>query len=106
MSKPTDRLTWEEPPPVGYGIRASYEEIARKLKARKGEWAVIGMYDKSRTAAGVANNVRKGISRHFRPEGYFESKSRTVDGEHRVYARYVGEGESGERPASDAPEGA
>lgn len=106
MSKPTERLTWEEPPPVGQGVRTSYEDVARKLRARPGQWAIVAQYDKSRTAAGVANNIRKGISRHFRPEGHYEAVGRTVGGEHRVYARYVGEGNGDERPAQTAPEGA
>lgn len=106
MPKQNDRLSWEDPPQVEAYIRTDYERIARKLKARKGEWAKIQQHDSATTAATAAHLVRAARSRFFAPAGAFEAKARTVGGEHWVYARYVGEGEESERSAPTAPEGA
>lgn len=106
MSKPTERLSWEEPPKITTRPRTKFSEAARKLKARKGEWAKVADYPKAGTAATIANIIKTGRSRFFEPAGAFEAVSRTVEGEHRVYARYVGEEKEDERSAPNAPEGA
>lgn len=106
MPKQNDRLSWEEPPQVEAYARSNYDVIARKLKARKGEWAKIQKHDTPAKAAAGAHLVRIARSRFFAPAGSFEAKARTVDGECWVFARYVGEGEESERSAPTAPGGA
>lgn len=66
--------------------------IAEQLRTRPGEWAVIATYAHSGTCGSMAQGIKRGLIRAYAPEGAFEAVSRTVDGEHRVYARYVGEG--------------
>jgi len=107
MPKQNERLTWEPPPQPDRVKRHPWMQgAAAKLKRRKGEWAHVATYDTPQSAASVAYLIRAG-SRHFAPAGAFEAKARTVDGERRVYARYVGEGEmESERSTQTAPGGA
>lgn len=85
------RLTWEEPPAARRGSgQVSHADVARKLKARPGEWAVVSTYSNSRTSGSIASAIRSGQSTAYLPVGDFEAVSRTVEGEHRVYARYTG----------------
>jgi hypothetical protein len=42
------------------------------------------------SAAKTAHTIRSGVQAPYRPSGSFEAVARTVDGEHRVYARYTG----------------
>ncbi|MFF5471067.1 hypothetical protein [Streptomyces achromogenes] len=90
------KLKWEEPParkrhggrPYGTGKHA---EIAARLKSRPGQWAVVGTYKSTSIAASMARSIRAGVNMSaYTPAGTFEAKARTVVGEHRVYARYVG----------------
>lgn len=45
----------------------------------------------SRSAGGMAYGIRQAKLQAYAPAGTFEARARTVDGEHRVYARFVGE---------------
>jgi hypothetical protein len=80
------RIKFEDPPARrgggAWSPKGTHEIIAAKLRERPGEWARIQALPSVQSAAGQAHA----------PAGSFESKSRTVDGESRVYARYVGEG--------------
>ncbi|GAU66688.1 hypothetical protein SSP35_03_03360 [Streptomyces sp. NBRC 110611] len=65
-------------------------EAARQLRERPGEWAVVRRTETSDQAGAAAQAIRDGRLRAYRPTGAFEATARTVVGEHRVYARYVG----------------
>jgi hypothetical protein len=85
------RLTWEDPPPPHRRAdQVSHADVARKLKARPKQWAVVSTYPNSRTAGATASAIRAGRVTAYLPVGEWEATSRTVDGEHRVYARYMG----------------
>lgn len=84
-------LKWEEPPVrrtrQGSGKHAG---IAAQLRAKPGEWAIIDLFDESARAAAMAYVIKTAKLRAYAPAGAYEAKGRTVDGEHRVYARFVG----------------
>jgi hypothetical protein len=67
--------------------RPKHYSIARQLKARPGEWALI-FRDRTVSTPGV---IRKGGMVAFRPAGAFEAVSRSNGkGKVDVYAKYVG----------------
>jgi hypothetical protein len=85
---------FEEPP--GKRNRTAgmtkHERAANKMRNRPGAWAVIGAYSTVNSSSSMAYAIRKGNLSAYAPAGSFESVSRNVDGEHLVYARYVGQG--------------
>lgn len=76
------------PPQATTGSR--HAEIAAALKQRPGEWAVVRRTDTANKSGAAAQAIRSGRLRAYAPTGAYEAVARTVDGEHRVYARYVG----------------
>lgn len=86
-------LRWEGPPPEVRANRATYKTkwaaIAATLRQHPGEWAVIEAKATHNAASSTANAIRSGVYRDM-TRGEFEAASRAVDGEYRVYARYVG----------------
>lgn len=90
-------VTWSKPPPAANGGKSQREgaerhrELARQLKDSPGEWAHVATKRTSRLAGSHAHDIRRATLAAYRPAGSFEAVARTVDGEHRVYARYVGE---------------
>lgn len=91
MAERSKRLTWEEPPPARRrSHQVNHAEIARKLKARPGQWAVVSAYPNSRTSGATASAIRTGRVTAYLPVGEWEATSRTVGDEHRVYVRYLG----------------
>jgi len=96
---PVSEVTFSGPPPaanrkLGEG---KHFRAAAELRAEPGYWAVIGTYSTNPSARTAASNIRcayAGESRvspsAWEPAGAYEAEARTVDGEHRVYARYVG----------------
>lgn len=86
-------IAWEEPPPANHGRGPSHEPLAAALRAKPGEWAHVLTYDTSATSAMTAGHIRRGVGVAWRPAGAYEAASRKVNGENRVYARYVGEEE-------------
>lgn len=87
-------LRWEGPPPTRHGgghcERHNLSDAAPELVARPGEWALLLLAESHGTAAAQAAHIRAGRLVAFRPRGSFEATVRDVDGEHRVYVRYVG----------------
>ncbi len=91
------KLEWVEgPPPVtraggkAKGGRTYVSESAQ-LIAKPGQWAILRRDFKSQDqAATLASYIRIGQLAAFSPSGAFEAVSRSVEGEYRVYARYVG----------------
>ena len=87
-------IKWEAPP--GSPVRlsnSSHLAIAAQLRARPGEWAHILSSGSSTSARTMAYGIKAGNRRAWLPAGAFEAVSRTVEGENRVYARYVGSGD-------------
>lgn len=81
------KIRWEDPPPKDG--RHDWPAIVKMLKARPGEWAMVATYLRATVAAATARNVRDG--KYWGIEaGVIEAVSRTVHGECRIYARYVG----------------
>ncbi|MER7908250.1 hypothetical protein [Streptomyces sp. NPDC096068] len=86
-------ITFEPLPPHGSSQRGGWGihgAIAKELRARPGEWAHILTFDTVGSATATAYSIRKGARKAWAPAGSFEARSRTVDGEYRVYARYLG----------------
>jgi hypothetical protein len=79
-----------EPLPDTAGRRNKHEAIAAELRARPGAWAHILTVAAQGTATSMAYMVRVARFKAYGPAGTFEARSRTIDGEFRVYARYVG----------------
>ncbi|WP_043470968.1 hypothetical protein [Kitasatospora sp. MBT66] len=75
------------PPPA----ETKHSRIASALRARPGEWAVVHRADTVTRAASAAQAIRSAKLAAYGPAGAFQAVSRTVDTEHRVYARFVGD---------------
>ncbi|MDX3214549.1 hypothetical protein PV318_03185 [Streptomyces sp. ME02-6991-2B] len=89
----TSRLTFgplPEPGTVGTGRRGKHARAAEELRARPGEWAPVTTGRNAESAAALAQAVRSARLAAYEPAGAFEAAARTVRGQHRVYARYVG----------------
>jgi hypothetical protein len=85
-------LKFEGPPPSKFtSPRGHHTEAAKELKERPGEWAIVGVYAHSGSSSAVARQLRAGLIPAYAPAGTFEAMARTIDGEARVYARFVGE---------------
>lgn len=80
-------LRWEEPPEAYKSTQRSkvHQSIAAELKAQPGRWAVLEI-----VSIGLAAQIRRGDIAAYRPGGSFEARARVIDGERRIYARYVG----------------
>jgi hypothetical protein len=82
-------VQWEAPPPRRWGAVHDWQAIAKELKAWPGEWALVAVCASQTTAASTARYIRAG---KYKPlSSGFEATARTVDGEARIYARYIGE---------------
>lgn len=88
----SEEMVWEEPPrlPLEAAPRASHHALARQLRAKPGEWGRIGSYSSAESASATAYTVRHAKVTAWVPEGHYEAVARKVEGEYRVYARYVG----------------
>lgn len=88
-------IGWEDPPPVvkdagGSWVKVhDWESIAADLKSRPGRWAIATVCRNRGVASQVANAVRTGEYEVLRRQGPFEAVARQVDGEARVYARFL-----------------
>lgn len=82
--------------PASPADRIDWQHVGATLRERPNEWARIGSYPSRSSAATIAYQINHG-KKHARLFAYgrFEAKSRTVDGECRVYVRYVGPGSTG-----------
>lgn len=90
---PANEFRWETPPAKGQlRRRTKYAPIAQQLRRSPGRWALIRTCHNMATARCLASALRRGQMPAFRPLGSFEALHRMVDGEPRVYARFVGGG--------------
>lgn len=86
----SSKIKFQDPPrsKTGSDATARHEDIAAQLKDRPGEWALI-LENVSPSAAG---NIRRGMTRAYRPAGSFETAARkSAGGKADIWARYVGE---------------
>ncbi|MFC8945943.1 hypothetical protein [Streptomyces rochei] len=77
--------------PTSSSARGAHQAIATQLRARPGQWAHVLTPPASGTATSMAYVIRAAKLTAYAPAGTFEAHARTVNGEHRVYARYVGD---------------
>ena len=80
---------FEEPPAPQSGRPSSHAEAVQALKERPGEWGIVTICSTSASSGSTARAIRTGVRRAWQPAGDFEAVSRKVDGEYRVYARYM-----------------
>lgn len=93
MSK--EPIRFEDLPESKTGRRPGksvHKEIADQLRQRPGAWAHIRTLTTAGAATSLAHHIKSAAYLAYAPQGSFEAASRVVDGERRVYARYVGEG--------------
>lgn len=86
------KVAWESPP-GGVAKKSQAQDhraLAQELRGRPGEWGHILTYNTSSSSATTANAIRQGSTAAWQPAGHYEAVARTVEGEHRVYARYTG----------------
>lgn len=95
MTKRQAVIEFENPPSRsrtgGAPADPTYARAANELRGRPGEWGRLVLDFKDANAAGaIAHKVRNGVLAAFRT-GRWEAKSRVVDGEPRVWLRFLGE---------------
>lgn len=84
-------IGWEEPPPSRRSPTVhDWAAIADALRSNPGTWALVAVCPSMQIAASTARYVRESHYKPLRGDVY-EAASRLVDGESRVYARYIGE---------------
>ncbi|MFF2184628.1 hypothetical protein [Streptomyces sp. NPDC058155] len=76
-------------PPAAKAL--DHAAVAAALKAKPGQWAVVKVVASEKAGRVLAGHIRTGKSVAYMRDS-FEAEYRNVDDEHRVYARYVGEG--------------
>jgi hypothetical protein len=83
-------IRWEGPPEDQRSRklqgRLDHDEIVEELRSNPGQWGLISV-----NSAGLASAINQGRMSAYRPAGTFFAVARLVDGEHRCYARYVGD---------------
>ncbi len=87
-------IVWEEPsfPESDGRVQVPRWQVeAGELRSRPGDWALLCTKRSRSAAKSMAHDIKTGVLRAFLPAGSFTAVSRKVDGEFRVYARYVGE---------------
>jgi hypothetical protein len=95
MSVATITVRFDEPAYEPFRRRESRQAFADVLRARPGEWALLGKYATQGTMRQAAYEIRNALDpkdQPFAPAGSFEAESQTLCGEFRVYVRYVGGG--------------
>jgi hypothetical protein len=87
----TDIIRWEDPPPSVKGN--PWRERLLPLTEYPKRWAIIGIKPTRTTASSLRGNL---TDRKFTlPPGRWEFAYRVVNGEHRVYGRYLGPDQDG-----------
>ncbi len=87
-------IRWEDPPdPAGSGRRGVWIERLTPLMEHPKRWAVVATRPVANPARVLTHDLK--VGRFQMPPGRWEFLSRTVDGECRVYARYLGPDDGG-----------
>lgn len=92
-------MTWEDPPPRE---KTDWDAIGRELMTRPGVFKIVGVYATANSASVSAYQIRTGHAKKkaLNALGRFHAEAHNVDGEYRVYAKYV----AGSGPGSSSPE--
>lgn len=85
----TGIISWEEPPRRRAEARYDWPDIAADLQSKPGAWAHALTCDTREIAGVTAKNIRESHYQALHGHRY-DAKARTVDGEFRVYACYLG----------------
>ncbi len=89
-------IRWEEPPDRKHGhggyrpVHHRWTAIGKALAQRPNRWALVLLCDNATSAGSVAYQIRRGQYVDLLTIGEFDAVARTIDGEHRLYARYIG----------------
>jgi hypothetical protein len=97
-------IAWNTPPigdPIPWDQRlqivnddttyANWAEVGQALRRRPNRWALVAIYSTANAALSSATQVRYGRRATTTiGDGPFEAVARTVNGQHRLYARYTG----------------
>lgn len=86
-----DELEWGDPPRHEGRTYHRHQQIAKSLRDRKGEWAHV-TYNSARAATHAASKANRGGILAYTPAGDFEAVYRQIDGEYRMYIRFLGDG--------------
>lgn len=96
-------LRWEAPSPDlnGAGRQRSnrdraqmWQPVADELRANPGRWALIHESADAGRRVDLAFRICRGEPKAFAPAGDYEAVTRTRGGGLRVYARYLGDGDT------------
>jgi hypothetical protein len=82
-------IKWEDPDEVR-PTKSSHQEEADELRAHPGQWGIVKEFpvEKVQSANAMQQQIQTGVLRAFRPVHSFISKTRTVEGTVKVYAKY------------------
>ncbi|MGW2169168.1 hypothetical protein ACWC1C_01395 [Streptomyces sp. NPDC001705] len=86
---------FEDPPPPRHGRHGEHIEAAQKLREKPGQWAIVTTCVNAGSSSSMARAIRVGARAAWKPAGDFDAVARRVDGEYRVYARYLPDPEPG-----------
>jgi len=86
-------IRWENPPSTRGGRYTDWNALLLPLMEQPNRWAIIATRPTSMSAQSAAGGLR--AKRSKMPPGRWEFAARQVDGEHRIYARYLGPHEDG-----------
>lgn len=78
---------WETP----YALPVDWTAVGKELKARPGEWRHVATYFGGNSGRSTAYQIRTGRNRSLAAIGTFDARFEMVDGEPRVYVRYLGD---------------
>lgn len=81
-------ISWDAPP--SGKPNHDWVAIVAELRTRPGEWAYVARYESYAAVGQIAQQLRAGVLAAAKPAGTVHATARKVDGEYRVYARYVG----------------
>jgi hypothetical protein len=80
-------IRWEDPP-AGAPYKGKWRDKLLPLMEHPKRWAILHTTAERKPADSLATNLRTGKA--MLPPGRWEFETHTVEGEHRVYARYLG----------------
>lgn len=81
-----------------YDLPVPWRVAGLELKEAPGEWRHAASYFNRQSARVTASAVRRGQIPGLARLGQFDAEHRVVDGEYRVYVRYVGPGSTSPEP--------
>ncbi len=90
-----EQVRWEDPPPRHRSAAGVWFERLEPLLAQPKRWAIVYTAKNTGAISKMQHILhRRGVKM---PPGQWVLAVRTVDGEHRLYARYLGPDQDGAR---------